>query len=198
LLQKAQFRGGFWRPWINLVVGRDDLIGVRAQKLAERRDIQSMMSRTKTRQILFRQPKQAYSWRQTPAVFRVRRMFESLLQMNEGAGRLDQALEKIRVAGFRLQPKLLENIVRFIVTLLVPAPKKSAIKWVLCDIGLSQIDLVCAQLRHKSRNPLAFVHEELNLQVALMMSKQARIIFFRVNGPPGSDGGMPARLCYNR
>jgi hypothetical protein len=118
--------------------------------------------------------------------------------MNEGAGCLNQALEKIRFARTRFQPKLLENIVRFIITLLVPAPKKGAIKWVLCDIGLGQIDLVCAKLGHKSRNPLAFVHEELNLQVALMMSKQARIIFFRVNGPPGSDGGMPARLCYNR
>ncbi len=94
-------------------------------------------------------------------------MFEPLLQMNEGAGRLDQALKKIRVAGIGFQPKLLENIVRFIVMLLVPAPKKSAIKWVLCDIGLGWIDIVCAQLRHESRNPLAFVHEELNLHVAL-------------------------------
>ena len=47
-------------------------------------------------------------------MFRVRRMFEPLLQMNEGAGRLDQALKKIRVAGVRFQPKLLENIVRYI------------------------------------------------------------------------------------
>ena len=123
-------------------------------------------------------------------MFRVRRMFEPLLQMNEGAGRLDQALEKSRVAGIRFQPELLENIMRFIVMLLVPAPKKSAIKWVLCDIGLSQIDLVCAQLSHKSRNPLAFVHEEFNLQVALIMSKPAPIIFFRANLPPASGGGI--------
>ncbi len=47
------------------------------------------------------------------------------------------------------------------------------------------IDIVCAQLRHESRNPLAFVHEELNLQVALMMSKQAPIIFFeQICHPP--------------
>jgi len=131
-------------------------------------------------------------------MFGVRRLLEIFLEMNESTRCLNQAFEKIVVIGIGVQPELLENIVRFIITLLVPALKKGAIKWVLCDIGLSQIDLVCAQLRHKSRNPLAFVHEELNLQVALMMSKQARIIFFRVNGPPGSDGGMPARLCYNR
>jgi hypothetical protein len=131
-------------------------------------------------------------------MFCVGRMFESFLQMNEGAGCLDQALKKNGVAGVCFQPKLLENIVRFIVMLLVPAPKKGAIKRMLCDIRLGWIDLVRAQLRHKSRNPLAFVHEELNLQVALMMSKQARIIFFRVNGPSGSDGGILARLCYHR
>jgi hypothetical protein len=123
-------------------------------------------------------------------MFRVRRMFEPLLQMNEGARRLDQALKKIGVTGIAFQPELLENIVGFIVILLVPAPKKSAIKWVLCDIGLGWIDLVCAQLRHKSRNPLAFGHEELNLQVALVMSKPARIIFFEEMGHPLSLGGI--------
>jgi hypothetical protein len=131
-------------------------------------------------------------------MFRVRRMFEPLLQMNEGAGRLDQALKKIRVAGIRVQPELLENIVRFIVMLLVPAPKKGAIKRVLCDIRLGWIDLVRAQLRHKSRNPLAFVHEELNLQVALMMSKQALIIFFPANGPLASDGGIASTAVLHR
>ena len=123
-------------------------------------------------------------------MFRVRRMFELLFQMNEGAGRLDQALKKIGLAGIGFQPELLENIVRFIVMLLVPAPKKSAIKWMLFDIGLGWIDLVCAQLRHKSRNPLAFGHEELNLQVALVMSKPARIIFFEEMGHPLSMGGI--------
>lgn len=131
-------------------------------------------------------------------MFRMRRMFEPLLQMNEGAGRLDQALKKIGVAGIRFQPELLENIVRFIVMLLVPAPKKSEIKGVLCDIGIGCIDLVCAQLRYKSRNPLAFVHQQLNLQVALMMSKQGRIIFFEQMGHPLRAGELPARLCYYR
>jgi hypothetical protein len=104
-------------------------------------------------------------------------MFESLLQMNEGAGSLDQALEKIRVAGASFQPKLLENIVRFIITLLVPAQEKGAIKWMLCHVGPGKDDTFRAQLGHESRNPLAFVHEELNLPTAQTMSKQARISF---------------------
>lgn len=116
-------------------------------------------------------------------------MFESLLQMNEGAGRLDQALEKISVAGVCFQPKLLENVVRFIVTLLVPALKKSAIKWMLCHIDMGQIDIVRAQPWHESRNPLAFVHEELNLQVALMMSNRPRLsLFEQISHPPSGEG----------
>jgi len=63
-------------------------------------------------------------------------MFEALLKMNERAGRLDQALKKIRVPGVRFQPKLLENVVRIIVTLLVPALKKGPIKWMLWDLRL--------------------------------------------------------------
>ena len=97
--------------------------------------------------------------------------------MNEGSSRLDQAFEEIRVTGARFQPKLLENIVRFIITLLVPAPEKRAIKWMSCDIGLGWIDIFVTQLRYESRNPLAFVHERFNLPLAQMMSKRARITF---------------------
>ena len=97
-------------------------------------------------------------------MFRVRRLLEIFLEMNESARGLNEAFEKIVVLCIRVQPELLENIMRFIVALLVPAPKKSAIKWVLRDIGLGWIDLLRAQLRHQSRNPLAFIHEGLNLQ----------------------------------
>ena len=62
-------------------------------------------------------------------MFRMGRMFELLLQMNKGAGRLDQAFEILRIVGSGrlLEPDLLENIVRFVVTLLVPAAKKRAV-----------------------------------------------------------------------
>ncbi len=56
-------------------------------------------------------------------------MFELLLQMHKSAGSLDQAFEILRILGRGrlLQPNLLENIVRLIVTLLVPAAKKCAV-----------------------------------------------------------------------
>ena len=62
-------------------------------------------------------------------MFRMRRMFELLLQMNKRAGGLNQPFEILRVVRRdRLpEPDLLENIVRFIVTLLVPALEKGAV-----------------------------------------------------------------------
>jgi hypothetical protein len=57
------------------------------------------------------------------------------------------------------------------------------------DVDFPGIEIFADHLRDESRNPLAFVHEELNLLVALMMSKQAGIIFSRANVPPASGGG---------
>ncbi len=133
-------------------------------------------------------------------MFRMRRLLKIFLEMNESARGLNEAFEKIVVIGIGVQPELLENIVRFIITLVVPALKKGAIEWVLFDIALGYIDIFRAQFRHKSRNPLAFVHEELNLQVALMMSKQAPIILFQqICHPPRTwEFTRPARLCYPR
>ena len=62
----------------------------------------------------------------TPAMFRMGRMLELLLQMHKRARGLDQALEIMRIVGRDrlVQPNLLENVVRFVVTLLVPALEK--------------------------------------------------------------------------
>ncbi len=108
-------------------------------------------------------------------MLRVRWVFESLLKMNESAGRLDQAFEVIRITRFRFQPKLLENVMSFVITLCVPAMEKRAVKGVLCNVCQVEIDIVTTQFGHKLRNPLAFVHEALNLLVAQRMSKPATI-----------------------
>jgi hypothetical protein len=51
-----------------------------------------------------------------------------LLQMHEGAGQLYEALKKL-VSGFgRLQPELLQYIVRFVVLLFVEADKVPDVK----------------------------------------------------------------------
>ena len=53
------------------------------------------MVRLKNAQIIFRQSKQTHRRSQAPPMFRMRRMLEVFLEMNERACRLDQAFEKI-------------------------------------------------------------------------------------------------------
>ena len=83
------------------------------------------------REIFLGELKKAHGWSQTPAVFRMRWLLEMLLQMNEGAGGLNQPFEVICIARIGFEPKLFENVVRFVVTPFVPAAEKGAIKWML-------------------------------------------------------------------
>jgi hypothetical protein len=92
------------------------------------------------------------------------------LEMDEGTGGLNQSFEEIVVVGVAVQPKLLEHVVRFVVTLLVPAAKECAIKWMLRDVA-RKIDSVAFELAHKLRNPLAFAHGGLNFIMPQMMGK---------------------------
>ena len=131
------------------------------------------MPRTEPRQVPLSEPEQTHRGTQTPAMLRVGWVFESLLKMNKRARCLDQSLEEVRVARIGLQPKLLEDIVRFVITLFVPTTEKRAVKRVLCDVRLTGIDIVTTQLRHQLRNPLAFAHGKLNLLAAQIMSKPA-------------------------
>ena len=130
-----------------------------------------MMPWNETRQVLIRELKQTYGGWQAPAVLRVQWVFESFLKVNEGTRRLDQAFKEICVARIALEPKLFEDVMRFVITLFVPALEKRAIKRVFCDVRLSRIDIVITQLSHQPRNPLAFGHGELNLMAAQRMSK---------------------------
>src|SRR5437879_13713824 len=99
------------------------------------------MSRTEFRQVFFRQLEEFNGRAQTPAVLCVRWVFKVLLEMDESARRLNQSFEEIVVLGVAIQPKLFQHIVRFVVTLLVPAAKKRAIKWMGRYVA-GRIDLV--------------------------------------------------------
>ena len=128
------------------------------------------MSRTEFRQVFFRQLEEFNRRTQTPAVLGVRWVFEVLLEMDESARRLNQSFEEIVVLGVAIQPKLFQHIVRFVVTLLVPAAKKRAIKWMGRYVA-GRIDLVAFKLADKLRNPLAFAHGGLNFIMPQMMGK---------------------------
>jgi len=104
-------------------------------------------------------------------------MLKIFLEMNERAGRLDQAFEKIGITRSCFQPKLLEDIVRFIVALFIPAMKERTIKWVLRDRPAPFIHIPAFHVAHQMRNPLAFAHDGLSLIAAQTMSKPRRLTF---------------------
>ena len=128
------------------------------------------MSRTEFRQVFFRQLEEFNGRAQTPAVLCVRWVFEVLLEMDESARGLNQSFEEIVVLGVAIQPKLFQHIVRFVVTLLIPAAKKPAVKWMGRYVA-GRIDLVAFELADKLRNPLAFAHGGLNFIMPQMMGK---------------------------
>src|SRR4051812_1577699 len=84
------------------------------------------------------------------AVLRVGRLFELQLQMNESAGSLDQAFEEIVVIGILVEPDLFENIVRFVVALLVPALKIRPVIGMVDDRDLVGIAAFTHQVAYKS------------------------------------------------
>ena len=110
-------------------------------------------------------------------MFRMQWIFELLLKMNESSSRLNQSFEIVCIGRFALEPKLLEHIVRLVITFFIPAMEKRAIEWMFHDVSLVRLGVFNNQLGYKPRNPLAFVHEGLNLIAAPMMGKLARFTF---------------------
>src|SRR5262249_30728024 len=188
---------GFRRPGIGLVIGCYDRIGASAQKLAECGDIQPVISRSEPREVPLGESEQTDRGRQTPAMFRMQRILEAFLKMNESAGRLNQSFEIVRIGRFGLEPKLLEHIMRLVITFFIPAMEKCPIKWMFHNVSLVRIDIFHRQLGHEPRNPLAFVHQELNLLTAQIMRKPARTSFSKQQDCPPSTAefSQPAWLC---
>src|SRR4029077_1993839 len=101
------------------------------------------MSRSKGRQVFLREFQQSHCRPQTPAVLWMRWLFEIFLQMNKCTGGLNEPLEHVVITRPSIQPKLLQDIVRIVVTFLIPAAKIRVVKWVLWDFDVLQIG-ICA------------------------------------------------------
>ena len=86
-----------------------------------------------------------------------------MLQVNEAAGRLNEAFEIVRVVRGRFEPDMLEHVMRFIVALLVPAREKAAIKGVCGHVVTPGAGARRLQRLNETRNPLAFGHAGRNL-----------------------------------
>ena len=100
----------------------------------------------------------------------MRRVLEIFLEMNERTRGLDQSFEKIVVGGVGIEPKLFQDIVRFVVMLVIPTAKIGAIermiRYFAGEIGVSAFEAA-----DELRNPFAFVHEAFNFTMPPMMGK---------------------------
>jgi len=161
------------------VIGGENDLHLSLEQSEKFFEIKAMPDRPERREISFREPKQPHRRIHPPPVLRMRRPRVLLLQMHEAAGCLDQAFEKIRILRFRLQPEMLEDVVRVIIALLIPAAEKTEIAWMLGNLARRPFRRRAAQLLHESGNSLAFAHEEFSLVSAEMTGNRARIVFPR-------------------
>ena len=169
-------RGGFRRPWVGLMIGVHNHPRMATEHFPECRQSERVPLHTQRLQIPFRQAEQPNGRSQTTSMLGMGRMFELLLQMDESAGGLDQAFEILRIVGGRgpLEPDLLENIVRFVVSLLVPAMKKCAVIRMVGDRVATGLCLAAFHRFDELGNSLAFAHGGRNLVAPAMMGKRAR------------------------
>lgn len=128
------------------------------------------MAWTEWAKIFVGQFEQSHRRPQTAAVFGVGGVFEIFLQMDKRPRRLDQSLEKVVVLSVGIQPEMLEHIMRFVVALLIPAAKVSAIKRMLCNLA-GKLRVVTFEVANELRNSFAFVHEAFNFSMPQTMGK---------------------------
>jgi hypothetical protein len=97
--------------------------------------------------------------------------------MDKAARRLNQAFEVIRILRSRPHPEMLEHIVGFVITLLIPAAEKSQVTRMLRDVVASLPRGCTHQLFDELGNSLVFVHGELRFAAAEMTGNRAGGIF---------------------
>lgn len=157
----------------------EDGVDLRPEHLQKPIDGKPMPGRREGGEIFFREPKQSHRGIHPPPILRVSWPRMLFLQMNKRAGRLDESFEIIRVRGFRPQPKVLEHVMRVVVTLLIPAAKESEIARMPRDFVGRVLRRRAARFGDQSGNSLAFVHGKLSLDSAEMTGNRARIVFPR-------------------
>ncbi len=170
---RSRFRG----PGILAMIGREDGVHLPLQQFSKSRDIKSMPRRAVGHEIFLRQSKQTHRRIHPPPVLWVCRPRMLLLQMHKATRGLDQPLEIIRVVRFRAQPEMLEDVVRFVVALLIPTAKKAHVTGMFRDLVARLFRRCAAQLLDEPGNSLAFVHGELSFVSAVMTGNRARILF---------------------
>ena len=180
-------------------MSRIDCPAISRKHFAKLRQVEGVPLRAEWLQILFRKPEQPTRRAEPLPVLRMRRMLELLLEMDERPRGLDQALEILRIlrADRVVQPNLLENIMRFIVTLFVPALKEGSIVGMVRHQSAAGPGAASLQRLHETRNPLAFAHEGLNLGAPAMMGKR-RHWSRRASAPEEHPSGVVRQTAWGQ
>lgn len=168
--------------------GSENRIDLAAEQAEKALDVKSMSHRRVGQEIFFCEPKQPSRRVHPPPILRVGRPRVLFLQMHKSARGLDQPFEVIRVLRFGPQPEMLQDIVRFVVALLIPAAEKAHVARMLRDVARPGEVRRAAQFFHQLGNSLAFVHGKLNLVSAEMTGNRAPIVFQRRAGVRAASG----------
>lgn len=124
---EMQNRHPFGRPRVSGIVGPLNLPHKAAAQIAEARDIQPEVHRGKSPNVSDPHRKQACGRAKPPPVFRVTRAGVLFFQVNERAGNLDQTFVKIPVCISAAQPKMLQDIMRFVIIPRIETPEISQV-----------------------------------------------------------------------
>lgn len=143
------------------------------QELEHARHVEAVTRRRERSEILGGETKEPQSGRKPATVDAMRRKFEVLLQMHERARGLDKSFEIGGIVRSRLQPEMFEDVVRFVIALLVPASEKTPVTGMLRNIGRVARGTGRLQPRHETRNPLAFACHGVSLLSSEMRGKPA-------------------------
>jgi hypothetical protein len=114
-------------PRVAAVVGGDDLRGDLRAADEERCDIQVQVARGEGGEVFRAELEEADGGAETAAVFGVERVEVLLLQVDEGAGDLDEAFVKERVSIAALEPEMFEDIVRLVVLARIEAGEEAGV-----------------------------------------------------------------------
>jgi hypothetical protein len=139
-------------PRIAAEIARGNLIGEVAAQSAELCDVEIEMNGLERLEVLQREVEKTHGRAKAPAIFRMIRAKKLFLQMDEGAGGLDQSFEKRMVLVALLEPEMFEHIVRFVVLPRIEAAEEPLIT------GVQRAGGIGAEGAHKVADAFRFFH----------------------------------------
>jgi len=133
----VQLGGGGRLPRVHGKSATGNRVGELLAQGAEGGDIEVKVARRVRTEVYGGQPEKTHGGTQATAVLWMRGMEVLLLQVDEGAGKLDESLEERVVGAAGLKPEVLEDIMGFVVLLGVEAGEVSLVARMQRKVGVA-------------------------------------------------------------